>query len=173
MAQSNVHDGKCGPCHLCEKDSTKYTHLAITPNEACICYACYKQASRNINNSNFHPRWEVKPPSTEVPCSVLTCTNAVYRHSNIACRKEIEEIVEEKVVIPAADDDRATSLCQDHYCLVRTAINAPQSCRSCNYRTYGIWLRQKRRRVGSFVGHSWEYHSSSAKSRCCPERLPV
>ncbi len=76
MAQCNVHDGKCGPCHLCGKDGTKYTHLAtksdhnvaalirntkITPNEACTCYACYKQASRNINNSNFQPRWEVKP----------------------------------------------------------------------------------------------------------------
>ena len=40
--------------------------------------------------------------------------------------------MEEKVVIPAADDDRATPLCQDRYCLVRTAINAPQPCQSCN-----------------------------------------
>ena len=24
---TKLHEGKCGPCRLCEQDSTKYTHL--------------------------------------------------------------------------------------------------------------------------------------------------
>ncbi len=150
MAQISVHDGKCGPCHLCGKESTKYVHLAVksdcnvaaliratktTPNEACICHACYKQASRNKNNPNFHPRWEEKPPTTKVLCGILTCTKGVYRHSNIASRQEIEEIVGEKVVTNTSmsvDSDGSTPLCQDHYCLVRTRVKAPQPCESCN-----------------------------------------
>ncbi len=127
MAQISVHDGKCGACHLCGKESTKYVHLAVksdcnvaaliratktTPNEACICHACYKQASRNKSNPNFHPRWEEKPPTT-VLCGILTCTKGVYRHSNIASRQEIEEIVGEKVVTNTSmsvDSDGSTPL---------------------------------------------------------------
>ncbi len=102
MAQISIHDGKCGPCHLCGKESTKYVHLAVKSDcnvaaliratqtiLACICHACYKQASRNKNNPNFHPRWEEKPPTTVI-CGILTCTKGDYRHSNIASRQEIE-----------------------------------------------------------------------------------
>ena len=28
MAQVSIHEGKCGPCYLCEKDSTKYVRRA-------------------------------------------------------------------------------------------------------------------------------------------------
>ena len=51
---ANFHDGKCGPCHLCKRESTKYTHftkmdstvskligdieqLTLT-DKACVCH---------------------------------------------------------------------------------------------------------------------------------------
>ena len=58
-----------GECYLCKKESSKYTKVEKMDvnvisdiegeqlsSEKLICRACYKQASRNIDNANFQPR---------------------------------------------------------------------------------------------------------------------
>ena len=108
-SKSHVHKGKCGPCSLCKKESTKYVHLEKMDrdvsklisdieqfslhSEACVCHACYKQASRNVANPSFHPRWKPKQPTPKNICAIVDCNNVAYRNTNIASREKIESIV--------------------------------------------------------------------------------
>ena len=108
---TKLHEGKCGPCHLCEQESTKYTHLEkkwiaylqssfmmTLCREVCICHACYKQASTNVNNPTFQPRWKPKQALPKAICSVDTCDKTVYRNTNMASREQIENLVGQKLV---------------------------------------------------------------------------
>lgn len=108
---SKLHQGKCGPCYLCYKESTRYTHPAkmdetiyriicdiekcTISSTACICHSCYKQVSRNIDTPNYHPRWKTKPITRE-QCGILNCNEVVYRHTNIATPSDIESILDKK-----------------------------------------------------------------------------
>ena len=104
------HEDKCGPCHLCEQESTNYTHLekkdcvvassfVITLcREVCICNALYKQASTNVNNPTFQPHWKPKQALPKAICSVDTCGETVYRNTNMASRDQIENLVRQKLV---------------------------------------------------------------------------
>ena len=59
MAQVSIHEGKCGPCYLCGKDSTKCVHLAAK-SDGDAAELINKQepppmrhvlsCSRNVNN---------------------------------------------------------------------------------------------------------------------------
>ena len=56
----------------------------------CICHACYKQASTNVINPTFQPRWKPKQALPKAICSVDTCDETVYRNTNMASREQIE-----------------------------------------------------------------------------------
>ncbi len=66
--------------------------------EVCICHACYKQASRNVGNPTFHPRWKPKQPLPKAICSIEKCGKIVYRNTCIASREQIESFVGQKLV---------------------------------------------------------------------------
>ena len=107
---TKLHEGKCGPCHSCEQESTKYTHLekmdCIVAKLICDLYArkcvyghaCYKQALTNVNNPTFQPRRKPKQALPKAICSVDTCDETVYRNTNMACREQIENLVGQKLV---------------------------------------------------------------------------
>ena len=66
--------------------------------EVCICHACYKQASTNVINPTFQPRWKPKQALPKAICSVDTCDKTVYRNTNMASREQIENLVGQKLV---------------------------------------------------------------------------
>lgn len=146
MAAKCPHNGKCGPCFLCGKNSVRYIHIekmdkavlalihafedSIT--DQCVCHACYKHAARNIGNENYKPRWITNASIIkECHCDVVSCEQPVYRRTTIASAREIELIVGDKVV-PTQDASVSTLLCKDHYTAAYTALHAPQPCKSCN-----------------------------------------
>ena len=149
--KSHVHKGKCGPCCLCKKESTKYVHAEkmdtqvsqliskieqfSLSNEACVCHACYKQTLRNVANPNFHPRWKPKQPTPKIICAIVDCTNIVYRKTNIASPEKIESIVGHKLSTHDSAAGEATAvgtpLCQDHYICVHSSLHARQPCEYC------------------------------------------
>ena len=63
-----------------------------------VCHACYKQASTNVNNPTFQPRWKPKQALPKAICSVDTCDETVYRNTNMASREQIENLVGQKLV---------------------------------------------------------------------------
>ena len=95
-AKSYAHEGKCGPCYLCKKESSKYTHLEkmdpavvtliydMEQLSISICHACYKQASRNVGKP------KPKQPPAKAICSIQRCDGNVYRNTSIASREQIE-----------------------------------------------------------------------------------
>ena len=95
---------------------------------ACICHACYKQASRNVGNENYHPRWK---PKTHVNayCGVTNCILEVHRHTNMATLADMEKILGTKI---SKGGDDSVPLCQKHYMTVYAALHAPHPCHSCN-----------------------------------------
>ena len=84
-----------GECYLCKKESSKYIKVEKMDVNVCkvisdieggqlsseklICHACYKQASRNIDNANFQPRWKPKTLSTRQLCVVASCNKVAHR----------------------------------------------------------------------------------------------
>ena len=138
------HDGSCGPCVLCMTQSVRYTHpdkMDQTVLEfissleggmdpaACICHACYKQAGRNVGNSNYHPRWRPNLKQRE-HCGVDQCPNNVYRQTSIMSATQIEDILKEKLSFT----HQTTPLCQAHYNKIHSYLHAPVECDSCNAR---------------------------------------
>ena len=139
----SIHQGKCGPCSLCNRESSRYTHpgkmdqmvynlicgVEGNPlsNTACMCHACYKQASRNVGEENYHPRWKPKE-SVKEECAVLRCTEVVHRRTNIASTTHMEQILESKISSSKHED---ILLCQTHYMSVYTSLHAPHPCDSC------------------------------------------
>ena len=138
------HDGSCGPCVLCMTQSVRYTHpdkMDQTVLEfissleggmdpaACICHACYKQAGRNVGNSNYHPRWRPNLKQRE-HCGVDQCPNNVYRQTSITSATQIEDILKEKLSFT----HQTTPLCQAHYNKIHSYLHAPVECDSCNAR---------------------------------------
>ena len=106
---TKLHEGKCGPCHLCEQESTKYTHLGekmdcVVAKLICdhfmqrsVYMPCMlQQASTNVINPTF--RWKPKQALPKAICSVDTCDETVYRNTNMASREQIENLVGQKLV---------------------------------------------------------------------------
>ena len=58
----------------------------------------HKQASTNVNNPTFQPRWKPKQALPKAICSVDTCDETVYRNTNMASREQIENLVGQKLV---------------------------------------------------------------------------
>ena len=124
---ANTHKGKCSACSLCQRESNRYTHPLTMDQKvynfiseiedqtlsttACICHACYKQASRNVGNENYHPRWK---PKTHVNayCGVTNCILEVHRHTNMATLADMEKILGTKI---SKGGDDSVPLCQKHY----------------------------------------------------------
>ena len=59
---------------------------------------CYKQASTNVINPTFQPRWKPKQALPKAICSVDKCDETVYRNTNMASREQIENLVGQKLV---------------------------------------------------------------------------
>ena len=69
---TKLHEGKCCPCHLCEQESTKYTHLekkdCVVAKLICdlfmqrsVYMPCTLQTSMtNVNIPTFQPHWKSK-----------------------------------------------------------------------------------------------------------------
>ena len=83
--------------------STKYTlrsckaHLWLLYAEKYV-YAMYKQASTNVINLTFQPRWKPKQALPKAICSVDMCDETAYRNTNMASREQIENLVGQKLV---------------------------------------------------------------------------
>lgn len=147
-SKSKLHQGDCGPCHLCRKTSSRYTHpqnikgevlqlitkfkKAKLSKKACICHACLKQASRNLSNPSFQPRWMPKEAAAVQYCGVLHCKEIVYRHTSIATPSLIQEVLCQNVMTFVVAGDITTPLCQSHYMYVYNALQCPaDTCESC------------------------------------------
>ena len=100
--------------------------------EVCICHACYKQVSTNVNNPTFQPRWKPKQALPKAICSVYTCDETVYRNTNMASREQIEKLVGQKLVPFAIIVLLPLVLhSQSHYMYVHNSLHARQPCTSC------------------------------------------
>ena len=100
MASSRkCHEGPCGPCSLCHRQSSKFTHterlnvlqyqfLCEAENNVdkstCICYACFKQLNRNVGNPNFRPRWKRCSSQSTGKCSIQGCEHNMHKSTCIA-----------------------------------------------------------------------------------------
>ena len=148
MATSRkCHQGPCGPCILCQDQSTKYTHAERFDNEqdaflckvqnssidkhACICYACSKQVKRNINNPKFEPRWQSKP-KVKAKCSIQKCENTVSKKTNLASGEDIKQVLGQPIVsFTVGEDETTVGLCQAHYNQLYTQLSLSAPCESC------------------------------------------
>ena len=128
---SRVHDGVCGPCTLCKKSSTRYTHIHKLPDKkyyslcqvekketidknACICHACFKQIIRNTRE-NFQPRWRPKVSSKGL-CSVENCKKTAHRRTSLGSASEIATTLEVRLTsFQVGDSDTKIPLCHEHY----------------------------------------------------------
>lgn len=143
---AKTHDGSCGPCALCKSESVRYTHKdkmdqnvyqficnieLVLDKDACICHACYKQATRNVGNNSYHPRWRLKTSKSKTHCGVEKCSQDVYRNTKIASPTQIETILQEKLSAFLVTDTVNTPLCQMHYNKVYSYLHAPVECDSC------------------------------------------
>ena len=65
------HEGKCGPCHLCEQESTRYTHLdkmdCVVAKLICdifmqrsVYIAMHATNKHREMLITFQPRWKPK-----------------------------------------------------------------------------------------------------------------
>lgn len=94
---------------------------------ACVCHACYKQASRNVGEENYYPRWKPKV-SVLKECGVSNCTDVVYRHTTIATLDQVERVLQVNV---SCKETESTPLCKTHYMSVYSSLHAPRLCDSC------------------------------------------
>ena len=152
---SRIHGGHCGPCSLCHKDSTRYSHAINLQDqvynflcsiegksivkEACICHACIKQIQRNIGNPTYHPRWRPKKEKT-CTCSVEKCGVEVYRNTNLATPSEVSSVLHTRVTTFTVDDtDSTVPLCKKHYTELYSILRAPstQCCEACGAKPKG------------------------------------
>ena len=131
MASKKIREGQCGPCALCKKVSTRYTHpdkmdqsvyefiydieKGSIGKDVCICHACYKQAARNVGNNSYHPRWRPKITIAKDHCGVEKCNQEVYRHTSITSPTQIQTILQENVSTFSITNTVTTPLCQAHY----------------------------------------------------------
>ena len=55
---TKLHEGKCGPCHLCEQESTKYTHLekmdCVVAKLICDLYIYAEKCVYAMHATNKH-----------------------------------------------------------------------------------------------------------------------
>ena len=133
MASSRkCHKGPCGPCSLCHRQSSKFTHagrldvlqfqfLCETENtkvdkSTCICHACCKQLNRNVGNPNFRPRWKQWSSQSRGRCGVQGCEHSIHKCTRIATAAEIEQVVGKPIVAFNVEEDGSSiNLCQAHY----------------------------------------------------------
>ena len=99
--------------------------------EVCICHACYKQASTNVNNHTFQSRWKPKQALPKAICSVDTCDETVYRNTNMASREQIENSVGQKLVTFAIIVLLPLVLHSVSPMYVHNSLHARQLCASC------------------------------------------
>ena len=45
---TKLHESKCGPCHLCEQESTKYTHLEKNGLRSCKAHSLSLYAEKCV-----------------------------------------------------------------------------------------------------------------------------
>ena len=146
MAQK-CHEGHCGPCFLCNGQSTKYTHPVRFRSEeytflcqcedreidatVCICYPCHKQIQRNIGNTGFKPRWQKHNIKTTV-CGIEGCKKEAIKNTHLASREDIEHIFNKAVTSFTVEDDAiSVPLCQSCYNELYTHLNLSLPCASC------------------------------------------
>ena len=101
MATSQkCHEGHCGPCFLCNGQSTKYSHQVRFKSEeytflcqyedreidatVCICYPCHKQIQRNIG---IH---DGRNTTLRLLCVVLRAVKRKPLKTHLASRDDIE-----------------------------------------------------------------------------------
>ena len=149
MASSGkCHQGPCGPCFLCHKQSSKFTHpekfddaqytflCAVEERPidkyVCICYACSKQLKRNVSNPKSEPRWKAKPTKPQSKCSIQNCDNAACKNTNLASGDQIERLIGKPIVAFTVEEDASTvRLCQVHYNQLYVQLHLSSLCESC------------------------------------------
>ena len=143
------HSGPCGPCFLCTGCSSKYTHpekftheqyrflCSVEEDEieksVCICYPCHKQIQRNINNTQFKPRWKknaIKPKF--IKCGIEGCSNAFAKKTNLANKENVEQILQQPLVSFSIEKHQiSVLLCLSHYNQLYSQLNPSSPCHSC------------------------------------------
>ncbi len=106
--KTTIHPGrKCGPCQLCSKSASFYTHLSTWDPElsaklramektitvdSCICRACEKDIKRNINSGDYVPRWTLQNQENVHKCILPHCykTESIV-HSGLVTAKHIND----------------------------------------------------------------------------------
>ena len=97
--KGSVHPGHlCGPCHLCQQASTRYSHIITWDEEVkmqmkqltgvsendCICRACEGDFKSNRTAEGYAYRWmhDKGKGSGLSRCIVVSCNeNHTHRHS--------------------------------------------------------------------------------------------
>ena len=101
---TKLHECKCGPCHLCEQESTKYTHLEKMDCVVAkfICDLFMQRSVYVMHATNKHRQMLIIQLFSQLEaltsCSVDMSDETVYRNTNMACREQIEKLVGQKLV---------------------------------------------------------------------------
>lgn len=142
------HEGPCGPCSLCHRQSSKFTHterlnvlqyqfLCEVENtnvdkSTCLCYACFKQLNRNVGNPNFRPRWKQCSSQSTGKCSIQGCEHNMHKSTCIATAAEIEQVIGKPIVAFNVEEDGSSiNLCQAHYNYLYSQLTLSTACESC------------------------------------------
>ncbi len=155
--KTTIHPGrKCGPCQICSKSASFYTHLSTWDLElsaklramektitvdSCICRACEKDIKRNINSGDYVPRWTLQNQENVHKCILPHCnkTESIV-HSGLVTAKHINDIFN---VAVNTDDGKLVPLCQVHYKQVHRTINPQvymhEKCFTCSANIKGSY----------------------------------
>ena len=147
---SKWHEGKCGPCALCNKYSQKYKHFGTMDSDTkrviasvsdiedknCICYRCCLYVARTKDRDSFRPRW--RKGSEQRNCCVQGCKKPWRSNTTTTDLETLEEILQEKVISMHVDGAiTSIGLCKDHYNKMYSKVHAhePDICTFCNTRS--------------------------------------
>ena len=147
---SKWHEGKCGPCALCNKYSPKYKHFGTMDSDTkrviasvsdiedknCICYRCCLYVARTKDSDSFRPSW--RKGSEQRNCCVQGCKKPWRSNTTTTELETLEEILQEKVISMHVDGAiTSIGLCKDHYNKMYSKVHAyePDICASCNTRS--------------------------------------
>ena len=146
----------CGPCHLCSKSASYYSHLSAwdprlsaklraieesVADDSCICCACEKDMKRKINLENYVPRWAYTGSiENRLKCFLPNCeTTESIVYSGLINAKHIRDTFH----VSVNTEGKLVPLCQVHYKQVHRMIN-PQKymhgkCFTCNANIKGSY----------------------------------
>ena len=152
--KGSVHLGHlCGPCHLCQQSSTRYSHIITWDEEVkmqmkqltgvsendCICRACEGDFKSNRTAEGYAYRWmhDKGKGSGLSRCIVVSCNERDrIIHTGIASKSKVAELLHEEVL--SEPRHLLTPMCESHYRQVHRLLHSDdhtysdKRCHTCH-----------------------------------------